>query len=77
MIKLITVLVLLFALTACGEDEYATYLSLSSYNVHIFINPSCYLGTIAPVANNMVYTVSEDCTTTCAVLQLDALDSNP
>jgi len=25
----------------------------------------------------MVYTVSEDCTTTCAVLQLDALDSNP
>jgi hypothetical protein len=26
MIKLITVLVLLFALTACGEDEYATYL---------------------------------------------------
>lgn len=50
---------------------------LSAYNVHIFINPSCYLGTVAPVANNMVYTVSEDCTTTCAVLQLDALDSNP
>ena len=50
---------------------------LSDFNVHVFVNPSCYVSIGAPNSNNMTYTVEEDCSSgTCVILQLSASDPN-
>ena len=51
--------------------------ALSIYNVHVFVNPACYESIGKPIANNMTYTIEEDCSSgSCVILQLSASDPN-
>ena len=66
-----------FSMQGIGRASTITGDLLSAYNVHVFINPSCYESFGPPTANNMTYTVVEDCGNACVALQLSANDPNP
>lgn len=56
-------------------------INISQFNIHVFVNAACYTSFGPPVANNMTYTVVEDCPQagagSCVLLQLSATDPNP
>ena len=66
-----------FSMQGIGRASTITGDLLSAYNVHVFINPSCYESFGPPTANNMTYTLVEDCGSACVALQLSANDPNP
>jgi hypothetical protein len=65
-----------FSMQGIGRASIVEGPPISAYNIRVFANPDCASYILPPTANNMTYTVLEDCNQGCAILQLSASDPN-
>ncbi len=65
-----------FTVQGIGRANQIIAPPITEFDVNIFVDQNCSQEILPPTADNMNYTVVEDCNTGCAILQLAALDPN-
>ena len=65
-----------FTVQGIGRANEIIAPPVTEFNVNIFVDQDCSQEILPPTADDMNYTVVEDCDPGCAILQLAALDPN-